>query len=296
VTACFRHASVSAEWVAYQHLIDHRYFYEVDGRGYYTCGLVRNAVAGQLLHEGVNFADTDFLVSLAKYIDNPSVIGFMIEYAVLASIRSNGLAIDAEIGQPMCLERLEKPPEFKVSVTDQPTLYVPIKFNFPAIDGMIVLIKREKNGKPKLSMFPLQITLASSHSDSRGNFFKQYNTWTGFSNFDVEVQFIRITKDQCSIEEHEACEKWPRHKERYMPLQAISKEIWTAYQSAQRAAQQTTQQTTQLAAQQTVQQTARRAIQPAAQRAAQQATGGDAGRNVRRSTRRSARRGVEGAG
>jgi hypothetical protein len=37
--------------------------------------------------------------------------------------------------------RLEKPPEFNLNITDKPTLYIPAKFNYPAIDGLIVLIK-----------------------------------------------------------------------------------------------------------------------------------------------------------
>jgi hypothetical protein len=40
-------------------LTDHRYFYRVNGRGNYTCGLIRDAVADKLLNLGINFADTE---------------------------------------------------------------------------------------------------------------------------------------------------------------------------------------------------------------------------------------------
>jgi hypothetical protein len=49
------------------------------------CGLVRNAVADQLLLEK-DLADTDFLLSLACFIDNPPATEFVIEHAVLSSI------------------------------------------------------------------------------------------------------------------------------------------------------------------------------------------------------------------
>ena len=83
MTDCFCHAIIPAGWSANLKLIDHRYFYHLDDRGddrgYYTCDLVRNAVADQLFEEGRYFADTDFLISLPRFIDNRSVAVFMIE-------------------------------------------------------------------------------------------------------------------------------------------------------------------------------------------------------------------------
>ena len=61
MTACFRHWHVGYEWETDSELVDHRYFYELDGLGYYTCGLIRNAVAEKLFELSVEFADTDFL-------------------------------------------------------------------------------------------------------------------------------------------------------------------------------------------------------------------------------------------
>jgi hypothetical protein len=46
-------------------------------QGNYTCGLVRNAVANQLLDEGLDFADTGYLPSLARFIDKKSIAGLM---------------------------------------------------------------------------------------------------------------------------------------------------------------------------------------------------------------------------
>jgi hypothetical protein len=83
-------------------------------------------------------------------------------------------------------------------------------------------------------MFPLQITLALSHSDSRGNFFKQYDKWTELSTFDVGVQFVWITLDQCSVKEHKACIEWPRHKEWYIPFRRSARRSQAALQAAQR--------------------------------------------------------------
>ena len=255
MSACFRRATVPSGWLEYVDVIDHRYFYQLENeRGRYTCGLIRNAVAEQLHKLQVHFADTNFLTSLTDFIDNPPVAGFMIEHAVLSSIRSNGLAIDAEIGTPMELRLLGEPPNFATDVTDKPVLYRPNKFNYKAIDGIIVLIKletqntrgkklkiamakKEENAKPKLLMFPLQITLASSHSDSHARFFKEYSKWTReLSTFDVEIEFLWILPEWRENQEHESCSKWPKHKERYIPLVDVSEAIWRKYQGAKNAA------------------------------------------------------------
>jgi hypothetical protein len=68
----------------------------------------------------------------------------MIEYAVLSSIQSKGLAIGAGIGKSMDIRPLRDPPGFESAAMDKPVLYRPQKFNFKAVDGIIVLIKPDK--------------------------------------------------------------------------------------------------------------------------------------------------------
>src|SRR3954453_3008194 len=148
----------------------------------------------------------------------------MIEHAILSSIRSNGLAISAEIGKAMEVRLLKDLSDIKTNITGTAVLYRPKKFNFRAIDGMIVLIKPDKNNaKKKLLIFPLQITLApADHANSRERFFKEYGWWiTGLSNFDVEIQFLWITPECRDSQEYPASlnPEWPKHLERYIPLQ-----------------------------------------------------------------------------
>jgi hypothetical protein len=64
VKACISHQQVPSGWTGHPGLIDHRYFYrrnDDDDIGGNTCGLIRDAVAEQLLMLGVDFTDTDFL-------------------------------------------------------------------------------------------------------------------------------------------------------------------------------------------------------------------------------------------
>jgi hypothetical protein len=240
VTACFRHETIPIGRDAHLDLIDHRYCYELrDHRGWYTCSLIRDAVGDQLLSWNENFADTDFLTSLPDFIDNRSIAGYMVEHAVLSSIRSNGLTIDAEIGKAMDVKLLRGLSDIKTDITGTAVLYRPQKFNFKAIDGMIVLVKPgEKNTKKKLLMFPLQITIApADHANSREQFFEEYGSWiTDLTNFDVEVQFLWITPECRDMQEYPASlrPKWPKHLERYIPLRVVNHGIWEKYEDAQK--------------------------------------------------------------
>jgi hypothetical protein len=231
-------------------LIDHRYFFQCEGRGNYTCGLARDAVGDQLLLEE-NFADTNFLVSLPEFINNKSIARFMIEYAILSSIRSKGLNIGAGIGSAMELRPLETPPEVDNAITGKPVLYRPRKVNFKTIDGIIILIKpnklndeedtengKEKRKKKKMLMFPFQIAVApATHANSREEFFEEYSRWiTNLSKFDVEVQFLWITPECSQSQEYpaEPKRKWPKHVERYIPFKDVDKGIAEDYEEAQK--------------------------------------------------------------
>jgi hypothetical protein len=186
----------------------------------------------------------------------------MIEHAILSSIQSKGLAIDAGIRRPMKVRLLTNPVDIKTDIRDEPVLYWPKRSNFETIDGIIVLIKPkelndEKNAKKKktrqgtrtknekvererdkLLMFPLQITLSRpNHSDSHEKFFKNYGKWTKhLSDFDVETQFIWITPRDRGFQTHPSTSNRPAHRERYIPFEEVSTEIWRKYQSAKRMA------------------------------------------------------------
>jgi hypothetical protein len=236
--ACIHRTRVPSGYSQNFELIDHRYFFRQKGkRGKYTCGLVRDAVADQLLVEGVNFTDTDWLTSLPDFIKNKAMTGFLMEHAVLSAIRRKGLAINKGLGKGMEVKRLSKPGDLITNITE-PVLYRPDICNFPAIDAMIVKIKsnEEQGAKQTLLMVPIQITVNfSGHADSHAAFVKDYVKWTkGLSKFDVKLEFVWITpeEDRVIVHQAESKSKCPRHKERFVPFKGISKEIGRQYQYA----------------------------------------------------------------
>jgi hypothetical protein len=168
----------------------------------------------------------------------------MMEYAILSSIQLKGLPIGAGIGASMELRPLEDPSDFEKAIADKPVLYRPRKFNFKAIDGVIILIKPDKLNdeedakKKKLLMFPFQITVApATHANSREQFFEEYGWWIeDLSKYDVDIQFLWITPECRDSQEYPAKpeRKWPKHLERYIPFKDVDKEIGERYENAQK--------------------------------------------------------------
>jgi hypothetical protein len=84
-------------------------------------------------------------------------------------------------------------------------------------------------------MFPIQITVAKSHSKSREIFFQEfYKMWTKpLTGFDVVLQFLWVTPERRQVVEHAPSRgNWPAHKENYIPLQDVNSSIWWEYRNA----------------------------------------------------------------
>ena len=126
MTSCFQNETIPPGWPEHLELIDHRYFYHNDNEiGGYTCGLIRNAVANELLIADRTFLNTNFLASLRDFNDNRSIVGFIIEYAVMASIKFKGLFYCEGSKDGMQLKILNKPSDINMNITNEWVLYRP---------------------------------------------------------------------------------------------------------------------------------------------------------------------------
>jgi hypothetical protein len=221
-------------------LIDNRYFYSEapDLIGKYTCGIAREAAVRQLRRFKVDkFGNTDFLTALNDYIDNPSVTGFFIEQAILSSIVSRGLNIQGEIYKKMDTVMFSGSfPKFD-KTEGAPVLYCPINFNYRGIDGIIIRFTEKK-----CFMFPLQITVAKSHSDSEEVFFREWSKWTNkLDGIEVVLVFVWITKEDSEINTIDAKYRStksgmrlvrPSYRREKVPLERVNQNIWERYQRA----------------------------------------------------------------
>ena len=250
--ACLSDQAVSQSSRTIPDLVDHRFFFDEfheDRRvrmASSACGIARNAVATELLGNKVNLSDNDFWSSLPNHINNPCTTGFIIEQAILSRISLSGLNVAGkDINTPMSVVLFSDDiPTFRTDITKEPTLYCPQKFNYRAIDGIIIRIGPQpirKGYKRKLFMYPLQITLApDTHSDSHKTFFDKYGAWIyGLDEYDVEPTFFWISPKVAGPKLHEPTDEdnWPAHNEEYVPINQVNPHLWRLYVQAKQRQQ-----------------------------------------------------------
>lgn len=181
---------------------DHRFFYIAkDQRCHYTSGFVRDCMADYLFERGKLevFATSSWIQCIKEFRNNPSVKGFMVEKACLASIWKNGLMADAINFKFDNYKFFTSIEEIDFSMNEGLcTFYLPRLWNQKSIDGLITLYKT-KSGKDILYIAPIQIALSKeTHSDSEATFFS--GIWPKLNSklpdkLKVEVIFIWVTRE-----------------------------------------------------------------------------------------------------
>ncbi|CAB5371148.1 unnamed protein product [Rhizophagus irregularis] len=129
---------------------DHRFFYVDNGKCYYVCGLARDCMANYLYGKDRMeiFIDINWIKS---FKNNPSVKGFIIEKACIASICKNGImanSIRFKVDSHQFFSGVE---DINFSLSEGAcTFYLPHKWNQKSIDGLLALYKTElKSNIPK---------------------------------------------------------------------------------------------------------------------------------------------------
>ena len=151
------------------------------------------------------FCTPEWYSAVEQYSNNPIVQGFMAEHICLSQIAAEGLRV---VDPKLCMMDhavFEVTPNWTNLLSSDRTLclYVPISFNFPAVDGAILLLDHHLK---VAHLFLLQITLSLRHRNSDETFYTNtWRNWTkaitdaGFKN--IETTFIWIDKKQPSCEE-----------------------------------------------------------------------------------------------
>jgi hypothetical protein len=149
-----------------QSLYDLRHFYaDKEGIGRCTCGIAFETMMSVLqTYEDAPLRDISWYTAVSRS-DNPVVQGVLAEQICLSYIADNGLvAINPKIGR-MSTARFQTQPDFSEFLsTDYTTrLYVPILYDFMAVDGVILLLDRKSK---QATMFSIQFTLSQNHKQS----------------------------------------------------------------------------------------------------------------------------------
>ena len=207
--------------------------------------MAREAVASELHSYGMNKAGfMDSLQSLDQFIDNRSVLGFFIEQAVLRTIQSRGLNVDGKISNSMDMITFDD--DFPtLNVSKERALYVPTGFNYRAVDGIVLWLdtSKQKGEEPKEALvYPIQVTIAESHSDSEKMFFNQWGKWmTALQGFDVKVTFLWITNQEPWVQDIPKKSRKqkngdklinPAYTSQNITIEYVNKDIWRSYRRA----------------------------------------------------------------
>jgi hypothetical protein len=187
-------------------LLDHRYFYYENNKIHATGSFIVSAAQRILNEKSFHMLSvSDYLTMIENMKTNQSMIGFAAEGAVISSLHVG----TTELGKALrpSLRKGAIPVAFSATYPHYNLqlegfrMYVPDRFNFPAIDLLMVerigVITRS-NGMRTANVYPIQVTLSyTGHSNSETAFFKNWPDWS--SQFDVEnvkivdIEFIWIT-------------------------------------------------------------------------------------------------------
>jgi len=131
---------------------------------------------------------------------NASMKGFWIEQLCLACMSRLGLQVDpgVVIEQGLQVVHIDNEesldvPAFQTLFQKYKILYIPKSFNFKAVDGIIVVAPDKKTVK----IFPIQITIARSHSESVEKFKEVLwpNLKDKFKFEHIEIHFVWLVKE-----------------------------------------------------------------------------------------------------
>jgi len=160
------------------------------------------------------------LQSLSDFITNPSVTGYMIEQAVLASIAYFGLDVPRLRGQMDVSVFHDQIPNLKPQ-TNRTVLHIPQIFNYKAIDGIIVkqekpVSERKKTGITlPIAFLSHNLSLTGASASKRGGIIRQ-NRGQMFQ--DIELLPVKkgqsVTSEtyhqQAAARPHPSLVDWPR--------------------------------------------------------------------------------------
>lgn len=172
---------------------------------------------------------------------NPSVVGYFLEHAIIRSIATSGLPCFDIVG-PMAQLIFHEFPRYDLSLDK--ALYVPRKFNFPAIDAIFL---RLDHTTKKAELFPIQITVQKgSHRNSEDHFFKDLPNWKPYlERYNIKITFLWIASgNQFQRTEKKAKARgrrdgsetkvWPNYESVVVPLHEVNCDVWR-YQETRKA-------------------------------------------------------------
>lgn len=186
-------------------MLDYRYFYLENGYGRYTCGLARQGIIEflRIYAEESVFLGPEWYLALSSFKNNSSVIGFTVEQMIISKLASSSVRWgNADLVIPPAPLTPFSGSVTALSIDKPSTYYVPLQFNFKAIDALYVEVNEHKR---TAKIMAIQITVAKQHTDSASKFFADWEAWTcSLRGFTITPIFLWIVENKRGKDEVEA--------------------------------------------------------------------------------------------
>lgn len=184
-----------------EHYLDWRHFYIRNRKGAVTCGIVRRVAADFLRSLGnpEDFLGPHWSRSLALAGSNMSMLGFCVEQMVLSWMALRGCGfIEPRFGDRPNTILVDTGSGILEDISlGQPgvVLYIPKRYNFPAVDAVLVSTAPGEAA----AVYGIQVTISKTHSNSEELFFRNWETW--LTNLDlprakITFGFVWILEDR----------------------------------------------------------------------------------------------------
>ena len=189
--ACISHQNAEP---GFQTLYDNQYFYVENEVGYCVCGIARAFMAKFLRkNRSDHFLTPAWLDSYKHFKKNQAMLGFLVEQSCLSFISTNGLLGFVPGAENVKYFNSEYP---VFDTTKKCAIYIPDKFNFKAIDGLILSLETSKKSGKNAYVIPFQITIARKHNnkDSATAFRNEWTKWgpSQLKGFNIHILFTWI--------------------------------------------------------------------------------------------------------
>ena len=180
--------------------LDARFYYrDGSGIGRTSCHLARTVGAARVraLETFAPFAEKSWLNRITHAGENPAVLGFLVERAVLGILVKTGTEhAGEEFIRGLVQVVFSGPfPNEPPAHPNSPVIYIPTAFNYNSVDAILATKIQKRRHPTKAIIVGIQITIAGSHSASEEPFMKNWRQWDQMMGCDsTEFRFLWIVE------------------------------------------------------------------------------------------------------
>ncbi|KAI5792571.1 hypothetical protein DFH27DRAFT_654987 [Peziza echinospora] len=233
--------------------LDGRFFYQDNnGVGRTTSDLARMVGASRLrmIENLVEYFGVRWFERIAHSGGNPAVLGFLVERVALGCLIQQGtIFAGPEFSKSLHPEKFSGIlPESAPHKNDMPVIYIPTSYAYEAVDAILAIrLQNEKEKRDiKSIIIGVQVTIASSYSNSEETFMRSWKGWDELmGSKESEFRFVWIVEDM-----KDRSSDWvtvpeeiiklrskrivvhPGYKRRYMSIMSLDNDLGNSLQMA----------------------------------------------------------------